>query len=306
MKLFYSDTFELPLPAGHRFPMSKYRLLRERIASSDWIGSCQLCVPPAASEQELTTVHDPEYVRRVMAGELSDLEQRRIGFPWSDRMVERSRRSTGASIAAARAALQDGCAVNLAGGTHHAMPDAGGGYCVFNDVCVAARVMQRSGLVGRVLFVDLDVHQGNGTAAVASGDPTLFAFSMHCDRNYPFRKTAGDLDVALPAGSGDEEYLTALDAALQQILAVFCPDLVFFLAGADPWEGDRLGQLALTRDGLLARDRLVLERFRSLDVPVAISMAGGYAPNVEDIVAIHFQTIATAVTMFVPGIVRQD
>lgn len=298
MDLFYSDTFELPLPAGHRFPMSKYRRLRERIAETDLLGRHRLLIPPAATREELERVHDPAYVRRVFNGELEELEQKRIGFPWSPRMVERSCRSSGASIAAARAALRDGIGVNLAGGTHHAMPEAGGGYCVFNDVCVAARAIQAeagNGLrVANVLFVDLDVHQGNGTAAVARADPTLFAFSVHCNRNYPFRKTAGDLDIELDPGTGDVEYLAAVESGLDRILARFQPDLAFYLAGADPWSGDRLGQLAVSKDGLRRRDELVFSRLLDKGIPVSVAMAGGYAPNVEDTVDIHLQTVLEA------------
>jgi acetoin utilization deacetylase AcuC-like enzyme len=296
--LFYSDTFELPLPAGHRFPMAKYRRLRERVAESGLLERNRLLIPAAATREELERVHDPEYVRRVFDGELDEREIRRIGFPWSPRMVERSCRSAGASIAAARAALRDGIGINLAGGTHHAMPDSGAGYCVFNDVCVAARTVQAGGegepRVRNVLIVDLDVHQGNGTAAVARGDATLFAFSLHCNRNYPFRKTAGDLDIELEPGTGDEEYLGAVERGLDQILAVFQPDLAFYLAGADPWSGDRLGQFALSKEGLRQRDELVLERLSGRGIPVSIAMAGGYAPNVEDIVDIHLQTIVAA------------
>ncbi len=298
MDLFYSDTFELPLPAGHRFPMAKYRRLRERVAESGLLERNRLLIPVAATREELERVHDPEYVRRVFQGELDEREIRRIGFPWSARMVERSCRSSGASIAAARAALRDGIGINLAGGTHHAMPDSGGGYCVFNDVCVAARAVQAGWEGGprvrKVLFVDLDVHQGNGTAAVARGDATLFAFSVHCNRNYPFRKTAGDLDIELEPGTGDEEYLAAVERGLDQILAVFQPDLAFYLAGADPWSGDRLGQFALSKEGLRQRDELVLDWLLGCGIPVSVAMAGGYAPNVEDIVDIHLQTIVEA------------
>jgi acetoin utilization deacetylase AcuC-like enzyme len=294
MKLFYSDTFELPLPASHRFPMAKYGRLRQRVLGAAWAADCSLELPPAATWDELLRVHEETYLQRVFAGELSDLEQRRIGFPWSEKMVERCRRSTGASIAAARAAKRDGVAVNMAGGTHHAMPDAGSGYCVFNDVAVAARALQHEGQAQRVLFVDLDVHQGNGTAAVTTNDSTLFSFSMHGDNNFPFRKTASDLDVALPDGTGDDDYLAALDEALTQIAAKFPADFVFYLAGADTWAGDRLGKLAVSKVGLQARDEMVLEWCRKRQVPIAICMAGGYAPDIDDIVDIHFQTIEAA------------
>jgi acetoin utilization deacetylase AcuC-like enzyme len=294
MKLFYSDTFELPLPAGHRFPMAKYGRLRQRVLGAAWAADCNLELPPAATWEELLRVHEESYLQRVFAGELSELEQRRIGFPWSEKMVERCRRSTGASIAAARAARREGVAVNMAGGTHHAMPDAGSGYCVFNDVAVAARALQHEGQARRVLFVDLDVHQGNGTAAVTADDLTLFSFSMHGDNNFPFRKTDSDLDVALPDETGDDDYLQALRVALIQIAERFTPDFVFYLAGADAWAGDRLGKLAVSKAGLLARDECVLDWCRQRQVPVAICMAGGYAPDIDDIVDIHFQTIEAA------------
>ena len=297
MQLYYSDTYELPLPDGHRFPMAKYRRLRQRIAASDALGDAVLRLPPAATLAQLCRVHHADYVRRVFAGQLTTLQQRRIGFPWSKKMVLRSLRSTGASIAAAASALTDAVAVNLAGGTHHALPDAGSGYCVFNDCAVAARQMQAERAVQRVLFVDLDVHQGNGTAAVTAGDSSLFSFSMHGAANYPFRKTASDLDVALPDGTGDDAYLERLVESLDRIDALFAPDFVFYLAGADPWHGDRLGRLALTKGGLRHRDELVLQRFAARGIPIAVAMAGGYAPDIDDIADIHFQTIEAAAAL---------
>lgn len=298
MKIFYSDTFELPLPENHRFPMAKYTRLREKILSSNLSQHCQLDLPPAATDEQLSRVHDVGYVEAVKCGNLSDLQIRRIGFPWSEKMVERSRRSTGASIAAGIMAVSEGISINLAGGTHHAFADSGQGFCVFNDVCVAARNLQHQGLARNVLFVDLDVHQGNGTSAIAKGDDTLFAFSIHCDKNYPFQKTAGDLDVALPPGSDDTYYLQQLKLGLQEIGKRFEPDFVFYLAGADPFEGDRLGLLNLTKAGLQKRDEAVIHYFRDLDIPIALSMAGGYANNIDDIVDIHFATVSTAVKRF--------
>jgi acetoin utilization deacetylase AcuC-like enzyme len=297
MKVYYSDTFELPLPDRHRFPMSKYRLLRERILESRLEGF-ELRVPEPATDEQLGLVHHREYIERVKTGQLSELEMRRIGFPWSPKMVERSRRSVGASIEAGRAALSEGIAVNLAGGTHHAFPDSGQGYCVFNDVAVAARNLQKERRSEKVLFIDLDVHQGNGTAAVARNDDTLFAFSMHCDRNYPFRKESGDLDIAIPEGTGDTDYLEQLAAALELIENRFSADMAFYLAGADPFEGDRLGLLRLTREGLACRDQIVFDWCSKNGLPCAISMAGGYAVHVPDIVDIHFSTVAAALTVF--------
>jgi acetoin utilization deacetylase AcuC-like enzyme len=294
MKLFYSDIFELPLPDGHRFPMSKYTLLRERVASELLQHGAALEVAPAATDRQILLVHTREYLDRVKYGGLNQLEQRRIGFPWSLKMVERSRRSTGASIAAARAALSDGIAFNLAGGTHHAFADRGQGFCVFNDVCVAARVLREEGLARRAMVIDCDVHQGNGTAAIANDDPHLFAFSMQCESNFPFRKTNGDLDVNLKAKTGDEGYAAAMSSGIEEALSRFQPDLIFYLAGADPFEGDRLGQLSLSKTGLMQRDELLFEICRERNLPVAVSMAGGYANDVNDIVDIHFATVEVA------------
>ena len=294
MKLFYSDVFELPLPAKHRFPMAKYRLLRERVEQSGRFPATDILPAPPASIDQLTLVHDTHYVERVFSGELTELEIRRIGFPWSEKMVIRSQRSTGASIAAARAAVHEGIAVNLAGGTHHACPDSGQGYCVFNDVMVAARVCQAEQVAQKILFIDCDVHQGNGTAMAAADDDSLFTFSIHCDKNFPFRKATSDLDISLPEGTADEPYLAAMNHGLDGIFARFEPDLVFYVSGADPFAGDRLGRLALTKSGLQQRDETVLLRCRERGIPVAISMAGGYAPDVNDIVDIHFQTILAA------------
>ena len=251
----------------------------------------QLQVPPAATDEQLLLVHTSEYLEKVKHGRLSDLEVRRIGFPWSLKMVERSRRSTGATVAAAQSALKTGFGINLAGGTHHSFSDSGQGYCVFNDVCVAARVLQRKGEITNALVVDCDVHQGNGTAQIAKTDDQLFAFSIHCDKNYPFRKVDGDFDLALPEGTGDDKYLSQLSLSLAQIEIAFQPDIVFYLAGADPYENDRLGLFRLTKKGLAERDRMVLDFYYRRGIPVALAMAGGYAPDVGEIVDIHEQTV---------------
>lgn len=295
LKLFYSDTFELPLPDRHRFPMSKYRLLRERILGDSIASQCELNLPSAATDQQLGRVHSQEYLDAVSTGNLTDVEVRRIGFPWSLAMVERSRRSTGATIDAGFAALEDGIAGNLAGGTHHAFAGNGQGFCVFNDVCVAARTMQGEGHVKNVLVVDCDVHQGNGTSSIASGDSSLFSFSMHCEKNYPFQKTAGDCDIPLPVGTTDEFYLEKLAQGLNESFDSFLPDFVFYLAGADPYSKDRLGLLDLSKDGLAARDRMVMDFCHEKGVPIGFAMAGGYAPEIDDIVDIHFQTVRIAV-----------
>ena len=274
--------------------MAKYRLLRERIANSEQLAHCELLLPPEATDQQLALCHTNDYLDKIKTGNLTDVEIRRIGFPWSKKMVVRSRRSTGASIAAATSAISEGISCNLAGGTHHSFADGGQGYCVFNDVCVAARVLQQQGQIGKALFFDCDVHQGNGTASIASRDSSLFACSIHGDKNFPFRKTSGDLDLALPSGCEDEEYLATVQFALESSTREFDCDIAFFLAGADPFVGDRLGHLSVTKAGLQKRDQLVIQFFRDRGIPIAISMAGGYAPDVEDIVDIHFATILTA------------
>ena len=295
MNIFYNDHFVLPLPPGHRFPMQKYALLRAAVQA--WAPHA-LHEAPAASEDELRLAHTADYVRRMLEGGLSEQEVRRIGFPWSPPMAERARRSVGATIAAARAALRDGIAVNLAGGTHHAHADHGEGFCCFNDVAVATRVLQRERAVERVLICDLDVHQGNGTAAIFAGDASVFTFSMHGERNFPARKEASTLDVALPDGCTDEDYLAALRAQLPGIIDRFRPQMMFYLAGADPYAGDRLGRLALSKAGLAERDRIVLRLARDAGLPVAVTMAGGYADEVDDIVDIHFNTVRTAFEVF--------
>jgi acetoin utilization deacetylase AcuC-like enzyme len=299
MQAFYADHFVLPLPEGHSFPMGKYEKLRARV-----VAECPgIRMGPAlpASDGELALAHTPRYVEAVAHGSLSAAEQREIGFPWSQRMAERARRSVGATISAARAALIDGegVAANLAGGTHHAQADKGSGYCVFNDAVVAARLMQaewhrrhRQGL--RVAVIDLDVHQGNGTAAIFGDDDTVFTLSLHGAKNFPFRKQAGSLDVELPDGCNDDAYLTALDDALAELWRRARPGLVFYLAGADPHEDDRLGRLKLTSEGLAERDRRVFGACRERSIPVAVSMAGGYGRDIDTTVGVHLRTLQTA------------
>ena len=294
MRAFYSDHFVLPLPEGHKFPMAKYWRLRERILADGLIAPGGLHEAPLAALNDLRLVHDSRYVDAVINGTVPADVQRRIGFPWSPQMVERSRRSVGATIAAAVAALDEGVAANLAGGTHHAFADRGEGFCVFNDVAVAARVLQRDGQARRIAIVDLDVHQGNGTAAIFAGVPSVFTFSMHGDKNFPFRKEASDLDVALADGTGDDEYLSLLERHLRDVLNRQQPDFVFYLAGADPFEGDRLGRLKMTIDGLRRRDEIVMEACTRAHLPVAISMSGGYAHDIDAIVTIHSNTIRVA------------
>jgi acetoin utilization deacetylase AcuC-like enzyme len=302
MQAFYADQFVLPLPAGHTFPMAKYEKLRERVTAE--CPGIRLGPALPASAGELALAHTPRYVEAVAAGLLSDAEQREIGFPWSLRMAERACRSVGATIAAARVALLDGegVAANMAGGTHHAQADKGSGYCVFNDAAVAARLMQaewhrRHRRLLRIAVIDLDVHQGNGSAAIFHDDDTVFTLSIHGAKNFPFRKQRGDLDVDLPDGCGDDAYLEALDTALATLWQRHdnaLPGLVFYLAGADPHEGDRLGRLRLTSQGLAARDQRVFDACRKRGIAVAVSMAGGYGRDIDVTVDVHLQTLRLA------------
>lgn len=297
MKAYYSDHFVLPLPAGHRFPMAKYGLLRERLARE--LPRVALQEAPRASDGELALVHAPAYIASLEQGTISPAAMREIGFPWSAAMVERSRRSAGATVAATRMALHEGVAANLAGGTHHAYGDKGGGFCVFNDAAVAARLMQaESGRQQRhalhVAIIDLDVHQGNGTAHIFQQDDSVFTLSLHGERNFPFRKENSDLDVALPDGCGDEPYLQALEAALEELQHRFEPGLVIYLAGADPFEGDRLGRLKLSYDGLEARDRRVFDWCWQRRIPLALAMAGGYGVKIDETVQVQFNTYRVA------------
>ncbi|HEU4460008.1 MAG TPA: histone deacetylase [Methylibium sp.] len=301
MLAHYSDTFVLPLPAGHAFPMSKYRRLRERVAAE--VAGVRLVEAPSASEGELALAHEPDWIGAVVEGTVPPVRQREIGFPWSPAMAERARRSVGATIAAARAALAgEGVAMNLAGGTHHAFADRGAGYCVFNDLAVTARLMQAEHhrshrRLLRVALVDLDVHQGDGSAAIFRDDPTVFTLSLHGAKNFPARKQASDLDVELPDGCTDAPYLEALDVALAALWrhhAEAPPGLVLYLAGADPHEGDRLGRLKLTTAGLAERDRRVLDACRERDIPVAIAMGGGYGRDLEVTVEVQLNTVRAA------------
>lgn len=301
MKIFYSDHFVLPLPEGHRFPMIKYSILRERVEASGICRPEEMIVPRPVSDAEILRSHQEVYLRRVVSGTLTEKEMRRIGFPWSQRMVERSRRASGGTLGACLAALEDGFAANLAGGTHHAFADRGEGYCVFNDSAIAARAVQAEGFVERVVVVDTDVHQGNGTAAIVRGDATIYTLSIHGAKNFPFRKEESDFDLALPDGADDGEFLDALEEGLERALEESRAELAIYLAGADPFEDDRLGRLSVSKEGLAERDRLVLESCRERGIPVAVTMAGGYARNVEDTVEIHLQSIQRAATLLDPS-----
>jgi acetoin utilization deacetylase AcuC-like enzyme len=300
MRVFATDRFTLPLPAGHTFPAAKYRRLREEVLAAGLVADGDLLVPEAAGDVEILRVHSPDYLGRVRSGTLSPAEVRELGLPWSPELVERSLRSCGATLAAARAVAGSdppAVAVNLAGGTHHAFRDRGAGYCVFNDAAVAARAVQAEGNTRRVVILDCDVHQGDGTAAIFADDPSVFTFSIHGAKNYPLRKQKSDLDIALEDGTGDGPYLEALEAGIGAALERSEAELAIYLAGADPYAGDRLGRLKLTRSGLARRDRLVLEACRGAGLPVVIAMAGGYARDIEDTVAIHLETVRIAASL---------
>ena len=289
-----SARYAIPLPEGHRFPIAKYALLRERVLAEGLVAPERMHEPARVAVGDLLAVHTADYVERLTGGGLTAAEERRIGFPWSPALVERSLRAVGGTCEAAESALAQGVAVNLAGGTHHAFPGHGEGFCVFNDVAVAIRRLQRLGVVRRAAVVDLDVHQGNGTHAIFAGDDSVYTFSMHGGKNYPFRKVPGTLDVELDDGSGDDPYLDALARHLPRALAESAPDLVIYLAGADPHEGDRLGRLRLTFDGLLRRDAMVLGACREVGIPIAVTIAGGYGARIEDTVQVHVNTVRVA------------
>lgn len=298
MQVFYATQFVLPLPAGHRFPMQKYSLLRDRLAQE--LPAIRLQQAEPASDGQLALAHTPQYIAAIRDGTAEPSVMREIGFPWSEAMVERARRSVGATITACRVAQAEGVAANIAGGTHHAYADKGGGFCVFNDAAVAARLMQAERARAtrtrplQVAVIDLDVHQGNGTARIFRDDPSVFTLSMHGAKNFPFRKEAGDIDIDLPDGCGDADYLQALEHALDELDRRVQPGLVIYLAGADPHEGDRLGRLKLSWDGLEARDRRVFDWCWQRRVPVAFAMAGGYGHRIEDTVQAQVNTYRVA------------
>ena len=288
MRAFAHDVYTYPLPTGHRFPLAKYRLVRE---GAEALPGVDVLGARRATDEELLRAHTASWVARVEDGRLERREELALGLPWSPQLVERSRRATAATVQAAEAALADGVAANLGGGTHHAFAHAGRGFCVFNDVVVALRGLRAAGRVRRALVVDLDVHQGDGTHALLAGDPDAFTLSINGFRNYPFRRVPGDLEVDLPDGTADDRYLSELARVLPEALRRARPELCFVLAGADPYEGDRLGRLALTKAGLAERDRHVRDVLRAEGVPVCVTLAGGYAEDVRDTVAINLETV---------------
>jgi acetoin utilization deacetylase AcuC-like enzyme len=294
LKIYYTDTFSIPLPENHSFPKSKYYLLRRRIEENQIASSVDLKIPRPATYEEIVRAHDPTYIHRLQNGELSAKEVRRVGLPWSPEIVRRARYSAGATIEACRTAVAEGIAVNLGGGTHHAFSDHGQGYCWLNDSVIASRAMQVEGLAGNILIVDCDVHQGNGTAAIVKNDPTIFTLSFHGKNNFPYHKETSDLDIELADGTDDAAYLNAIEKGLAACMQNFKADLAIYLAGADPYKDDRFGRLAIAKVGLAQRDRLVLRYFYKAGLPTAVTMAGGYARNVQDTVDIHFQTVLAA------------
>jgi acetoin utilization deacetylase AcuC-like enzyme len=272
--------------------MEKYARLRDLVGT---LPHLELLEAPPASDTQILYAHDPHYLLKVIKGNLTADEQKEIGFPWSEKMVERSRRSAGATIAAANTAIQEGISGNLAGGTHHAYRNLGSGFCVFNDSAITARVLQKEiNPKLKVAIIDLDVHQGNGTASILLHDASIFTLSIHGDNNFPFKKESSDLDIGLPDGCDDQTYLQSLVQSLDQLEDRFHPDFVIYLAGADPHEGDRLGRLKLSNEGMRLRDSMVFEYALDRQIPVAFSMAGGYGKAIESTIAIHFQTIQTA------------
>ncbi len=289
-----SAQYVIALPEGHRFPIAKYALLRDAVLAEGVVPAAALHDPARAPRADVQRVHDAAYIDRLLRGTMPAAEQRVLGFPWSEGLVERSFRAAGGTLEAAHHALDAGIAMNLAGGTHHAFASHGEGFCVLNDVAIAVQALRAAGRIRRAVVIDLDVHQGNGTHAIFAGDEATFTFSMHGRRNYPFRKVGGTLDVELEDGTGDTEYLERLAAVLPDVLARARADLVFYLAGADPHEGDTLGRLALTFDGLMRRDALVLESARAVGVPVAIAIAGGYGRDIRDTVRVHVNTARVA------------
>ena len=295
MKIFHTDQFSIPLPKNHTFPLQKYPILKKRLLESNPVTAKNLYVPQAATRDEITRVHDLEYIRRLRNGELTLKEIRPIGLPWSNEIIERAMRSAGATIEACRCALVEGVAVNLGGGTHHAFRDRGQGYCLLNDAAIACRALQSENLVRKILIIDCDAHQGNGTAAIFKDDASVFTFSIHGKNNFPYKKERSDLDIALDDGTGDAKYLEELKQGVTYSLEQIDAQLVIYLAGADPFKDDRFGRLALTKQGLAERDRMVFRHCYAAGLPIAVTMAGGYARRIEDTVDIHFQTVLAAI-----------
>jgi acetoin utilization deacetylase AcuC-like enzyme len=298
MHVFHSDAYAVPLPPGHRFPMAKYRLLRQALLEGGVLEPHELLQAEPVAVEALARVHTPRWLGAVLGGHLTGAEVRRLGFPWSEELVLRSRAAVGGTCAAALSALDRGFAGNLAGGTHHAFPDHGEGFCVFNDIAVSIRSLQAAGVIARAVVVDLDVHQGNGTAAVFAADPSVFTFSIHGEHNFPFRKQRSSLDVGLPDGTGDAPYLDVLFRTLPGVLDAARPDIVYYQAGVDPLAEDTLGRLALTAAGLEVRDRFVFETARRRGLPLVVTLGGGYARPLAPTIDAHLSTYRAARSVF--------
>ena len=298
MKVYYASYINVEMPDGHRFPMEKYDILRHFLfAQHDLFSKTEFVPAKQARREQILKVHTLEYFNSVVSGTLNDKELRRIGLPWSKELIIRTLASVGGTIAACQSAITDGLSVNLGGGTHHAFPDHGEGFCIFNDVAVAARTAQSMHLMERVVIIDCDVHQGNGTAYIFRGDDSVFTFSIHAEKNFPFRKWESNLDIGLPDNTEDGAYLAALKSGLEEVFAKFDPQLCVYIAGADPYLNDRLGKLSLTLDGLAHRDEIVIGNCLKKQIPIAIVMGGGYAKDIRETAAIYAQTVSIAKTM---------
>ena len=298
MHASYSDRYVIKLPDNHRFPIIKYSMIRDRLVAGGTLGPGQVVEPELAAREDILLVHSADYYDRLACGQLTPREVRRLGLPWSEALVSRSRFSVAGTVAAARAALVEGAAANLGGGTHHAFADHGEGFCVLNDIAIAIRLLRAEGLIRRACVIDCDVHQGNGTAHIFADDPEVFTLSLHGEKNYPLVKQQSTLDVGLDDGTRDKEYLDALARALPRAVERFRPDIIFYQAGVDPYEGDRLGRLALTLDGLRERDLMVFNHCMKNSIPTVITLGGGYSSEVADTVEAHCNTIRAARSVF--------
>jgi acetoin utilization deacetylase AcuC-like enzyme len=293
MKIAYSDRYDLNL-GNHVFPSVKYRMAHEKLLEQGVATPADFIEPESASDADVLRVHHRDYVRKLKTGSLSNYEKLRLEVPYSPELIQAVWLSAGGSILAGQKALSAGAAVNLGGGFHHACADHGEGFCVIHDVAIAIRRLQADGAIDRVMTVDCDVHQGNGTAEIFAGDPNVYTFSIHQERNYPYPKPPSSLDINLDDGIEDDEYLAALEQGLERALSEFNPQLIFYVAGADPYREDQLGGLKLTIQGLMNRDRMVFDKAQSRRIPVAVTLAGGYARRVEDTVLIHVNTVRVA------------
>jgi acetoin utilization deacetylase AcuC-like enzyme len=293
MKLIYSDQYDLNL-GNHVFPSIKYRLIKEKLLRDQIAGPQDFIEPPAASDDDVALVHHREYIAKLQAGKLSYLEIMRLEIPYSPELVRAVWLAAGGAILAGRRALADGVGVNVGGGFHHAFPDHGEGFCVLNDFAIAIRRLQKDKAIARAMTVDCDVHHGNGTAFIFAGDPSVYTLSIHQENNYPYPKPPSNLDINMRDGAEDAEYLRELDKGLEHALHAFQPDLIYYVAGADPYRDDQLGGLKLSTEGLERRDRLVFEKASAKKIPIAVTLAGGYARRVEDTIQIHTNTIRLA------------